>query len=179
VARHPDWFARLDSIEEVVRRARDLEDLGRKEIQAIFQCGERDSIRLLHKFGARERNDALSLPRSALLAQLGAVRAGGAYAAFLRRRRDVAGQLAQARAETAARQFRVRPGLPEERRGGLRDLPGTIAWRRLAPGGPARFEILYDDGADLMWQIAEFLSAAGVDRDEFFAGTEPADGASR
>jgi hypothetical protein len=29
-----------------------------------------------------------------------------------------------------------------------------------------------------MWQLAEFLSAAGVNRNEFFAGTEPSDGAS-
>jgi hypothetical protein len=51
-------------------------------------------------------------------------------------------------------------------------------WRRAAPNGPGQFEVLYDDGADLMWQLAEFLSAAGVNRDEFFAGTEPSDGAS-
>lgn len=31
---------------------------------AIFGVGERDSIRLLHKFGAIERDDVLSLPRS-------------------------------------------------------------------------------------------------------------------
>ena len=47
------------------------------------------------------------------------------------------------------------------------------------PAVPGRFEVLYDDGADLMWQLAEFLGAAGVNRDEFFAGTEPSDGASR
>jgi hypothetical protein len=179
VARHPDWFLRLDSIEEVVRRADDLDNLGRKEIQAVFQCGERDAIRLLHKFGAGEREDALSLPRSALLAQLGAIRSGDAYSAFLRRRRDVAGQLARARTETATRRFRVGPALPEERRTGLGDLPQTIAWRRVAPVGQARFEILYDDGADLMWQLAEFLSAAGGDREEFFAATEPSDDAPK
>jgi hypothetical protein len=57
----------------------------------------------------------------------------------------------------------------------LEDLPETIIWRRAGPTGPARFEIRYDDGADLMWMLAEFLNAAGVNRAEFLAGTEPED----
>ena len=179
MARHPEWFERLDAITEVVRQSSDLEWIGRKEMKAIFSCSERDSIRLLHKFGAQDRDDALSLPRSALLAQLEAIRAGGAYTAFLRQRYDVAQQLTAARAEAAARQFRATSRTPEDRRTRLQDLPPTITWRRAAPRGPARFEILYDDGADLMWQLAEFLSAAGVNREEFFAGTEPADDGAR
>ena len=78
----------------------------RKEIKAIFGCSERDSIRLLHKFGAEERDNALSLPRSALLAQLGAICRGTTYGAFLRQRQEVARHLTAARAETSARQFR-------------------------------------------------------------------------
>src|SRR5215470_7083076 len=151
MARHPDWFERLDAIIEVVREAEQVEWLGRSEIKAIFNCSERDSIRLLHKFGAEERDDVLSLPRSALLAQLEAIRAGSTYAAFLRQRWDVAKQLSSARAEVAARQFRLRSTAPEERRPCLQGLPKTITWQRTA-GGPGRFEILYDDGADLMWR---------------------------
>jgi hypothetical protein len=179
MARHPDWFERLDPILEVVRRSSGLEWIGRQEMKAIFGCSERDSIRLLHKFGAAERENALSLPRSALLAQLEAIRAGSTYAAFLRQRQDVVKQITAARAEAAARQFRATSQAPEDRRARLQDLPKTITWQRAAPSGPGRFEVLYDDGADLMWQLAEFLSAAGVNRDEFFAGTEPADGAAR
>lgn len=175
MARHPEWFERLDAILDVVRQAGHLEWLGRTEMKAIFNCSERDSIRLLHKFGAEERANALSLPRSALLAQLEAVRGGSTFAAFSRQRQGVAKQLAAARAETSARQFRVRAAAPEERSARLQDLPRTITWRRAAPTGPARFEILYDDGADLMWQLAEFLNAAGVNRTEFLAGTEPTD----
>ena len=70
MARHPEWFERLDAITEVVRQSSDLEWIGRKEMKGIFSCSERDSICLLHKFGAQDRDDALSLPRSALLAQL-------------------------------------------------------------------------------------------------------------
>ena len=179
MARHPDWFERLETIIEVVRQSDRLESLGRKEIKAIFCCSERDSIRLLHKFGAAEQNDALALPRTALLTQLEEIRGGNPYAAFLRQRHGVARQLTAARVETAARQFRVRPGLPEDRRARLEDLPGTITWRRSNPAGPGRFEILYQDGADLMSQLADFLGAAGVNRDEFMAATEAPDGTAR
>ena len=170
MARHPDWFERLDAISDLVRRADQLEWLGRHEIKAIFGCSERDSIRLLHRFGAEEHGNALTLPRSSLWAQLEAIRAGSTYAAYLRQRSNVVGQLTAARAEAAARQLRIRP---EERLAGLQDLPKTIAWRR------GRFEIVYRDGADLMSQLADFLRAAGINREEFFAGTEPDDGEIR
>src|SRR5689334_20188190 len=130
MARHPEWFERLEAIIEVVRQAGHLEWLGRNEIGAIFGCGERDSIRLLHKFGAEERANALTLARPALLLQLEAVRAGSTYAAFSRQRQDVARQLTTARAEAAARQFRVQAADPSAARAKLQDLPGTIIWRR-------------------------------------------------
>jgi hypothetical protein len=179
MARHPEWFERLDPILDVVRQSVGIETIGRKEMKAIFGCSERDSIRLLHKFGAQVRDNALSVERSALLAQLQAIRSGSTFGAFLRQRQGVARQLAEAGAEAAARRFRVAFGSPGRRGVQLDDLPKTIAWRRPAPKGPGRFEILYKDGADLMRQIAEFLSAASVSRDEFLAGTEPADGAAR
>ena len=177
MARHPDWFQRLDAIVEIVSRADRLEWLGRTEIEAIFACSQRDSIRLLHKFGASERDDALSLPRTALLAQLQAIRSGTSYAAFLRQREGVARELTAARAATAARQFKVRPVVPDAPPARFEDLPDTITWRRPFGNGPARFEIVYRDGADLMGQLAEFLATAGVNREEFFAATEVADDA--
>ncbi len=172
MARHPEWFERLEAISQTVRRS-ELEWLGRKEVRAIFGCSERDSIRLLHKFGAEERDNALSLPRPSLLAQLDAIRGGSTYAAFQSQRHSVARQLTAARTESAARQFRVESPAPA----GLDALPATITWRRITATGPARFEIVYQDGADLMRQLAEFLSAAGSSREEFFAGTEPHDDA--
>ena len=56
------------------------------------------------------------------------------------------------------------------------DLPGTLTWRRTVPAGPARFEILYDDGADLMWQLSEFLRVCSSNRDDYFEATEPQSG---
>jgi hypothetical protein len=126
------------------------------------------------RFGAEERNDALQLSRPELLIQLEAVRAGSTYTSFLQKRRGVAQQLHAARAEASARQFRVRPAVVEERQPRLEDLPKTITWRRDGTPGPGRFEILYDDGADLMAQLAEFLRAAGLNRLEFLAAVEPA-----
>ena len=107
MARHPEWFDRLDAILEVLRQADELVWLGRTDIKAIFNCSERDSIRLLHKFGAEERANALSISRASLLAQLDAIHSGTTFAAFSRQRQGVAKHLAAARAETAARQFRV------------------------------------------------------------------------
>ena len=179
MARHPDWFERLDCITEAIRQADPLDWFGRNEIKAVFACSERDSIRLLHKFGAVEQNNALLLPRSSLLAQLEAIRRTGSYAAFLQQRRDIAGQLTAARAEAAARRFPVTAAAPEDRQPSFEDLPKTITWRRAAGDGPGRLEVLYADGADLMRQLAAFLSAAGVNREEFFAATEPADADAR
>ncbi len=172
MARHPDWFERLDAIEETARQS-SAEWLGRNEFQSLFGVSERDAIRLLHKFGAEERANALAVGRSALVAQLGALRAGSTYAAFSRKREGVAQQLAAARAQTSARQFRVRSAVSGEPTARLDRLPETVTWKRASPGGPARFEVLYDDGADLMWQLADFLEAAGCDRAGFFRGTEP------
>ena len=177
MARHPEWFERLEAIQEVVRRA-EGEWLGRKEIKAIFGCSERDSIRLLHKFGAEERDNSLSLPRSALRVQLEAIQAGSTYAAFHSQRQGVARHLTEAREETAARQFRV--NLPEEptvRR--FQDLPETVTLERAVPDGAGRFEIRFTDGADLMRQLASFLSVSGANREEFFAATEPSDASAR
>lgn len=173
MARSPDWYARLDAILATLRTTTTLEGLGRSEVGALFGCGERDSIRLLHKFGAVEWGNALTLDRASLLPQLEAIAAGGSYAAFRRQREGVAQHLAQARTETAARQFRARAAFPETSVPRLADLPPTLTWRRAARQGSARFEIRYQDGADLLSQLAEFLHAAGAHREEFFEGTEP------
>lgn len=173
MARHPQWFEQLDSILAALAQT-PVEWLGRAEIRALFRLGERDAIRLLHCFGAEQRNNALSLPRPALLTQLEAIRNGSTYAAFLAKRRQVARHLAAARSENAARQFPVRLAEPAEALPSLDLLPSSITWRRTTPQGPARFEILYQDGADLMTQIAEFLTAASANRAEFCLATEPA-----
>ena len=176
MARHPDWFERLDAIRDTVYNAHTLEWVGRNEIKAIFGCGDRDAIRLLHKLGADTRSNALTLHRSSLLSQLDAISRSSTYARFLQHRHNVAQHLTAASAESRTRQFAVAIPSATARCGSEFDnLPATISWRRSTPDGPARFEIVYRDGADLMTQLAEFLSATGTNREEFFAATEPSD----
>jgi hypothetical protein len=174
MARHPDWFERLDAIQTLVSKAQTLQWLGRAEIKAIFECSERDSIRLLHKFGASIQNNALCLLRTALLTQLEALRSSSTYAVFLQKRHNVARHLTTAQAESTTRRFTVRTPSHEAPSGSeLLNLPHTISWRRTERFGAGRFEVLYQDGADLMSQLAQFLSAAGVNQREFMAATEP------
>ena len=130
MARHPDWFNRLDAILEAGRQT-PVDHLGRLEVRALFAVSKRDSIRLLHKFGAAEIGDALSLPRSSLLAQLEALQSGTAYSAFLRQHQQVAKHLAVAHAENVARRRRI-PGSAEFQAGkSIADLPAGV---RLEPG---------------------------------------------
>ena len=170
MARYPEWFSRLDRIEEGVRSA-ETEFFGRREIQAVFECSERDSIRLLHKFGAIERLNVLSLPRAALLTQLEVVRRASAYRSYVQQRQQVGRRLTEVQGEIAARQFRIAPKL-EPRKGRFEDLPKTIRLEPAIAGSPGRLEIVYSDGADLMRQVADFLAVAGVNREEFLAVTE-------
>lgn len=168
MARHPDWFARLDAILDTTRQM-PLECLGRKEIKAVFACSERDSIRLLHKFGATVNADALSLPRSSLLAQLEALQSGTAYSAFLRQRQQVAKHLAVAHAENVARRRRI-PGAAQFQAGkSLADLPAGV---RLEPGRivcefayPEDFWAMIDTLADVAAQDPEAFENATLRRD--------------
>lgn len=170
MARQPRWFEQLDSILVALDGA-PIDWLGRTEVRALFGLGERDAIRLLHRFGAAQHHNALLVSRQALQKQLEAIRNGSSYAAFAARRRHLAEGLSAARSQSAARQFRV--PLPQPRPS-LDELPASITWRRETSKGLARFEILYHDGADLMSQLAGFLEAASADRTEFFRSTEPA-----
>jgi len=163
MARHPDWFERLDAILDTIRQM-SLECLGRKEMKAVFACSERDSIRLLHKFGATVKADALSLPRSSLLTQLEALQSGTAYSAFLRQRQQVAKHLAVAHAENVARRRRI-PGSPQFQGGkSLADLPAGV---RLEPGRivcefayPEDFWAMIDALADIAAQDPEAFENA-------------------
>jgi hypothetical protein len=125
MARFPDWFQRLDAIVDVIQQT-SLDVLGRREIAALFSCSDRDSIRLLHKFGGTHTADALLLPRSSLLSQMEAIRSSAAYATFLRKRHRVAQSLSVAQAETIAR-HRLIAGSAEFQVGKtLKDLPAGI-----------------------------------------------------
>ena len=54
-----------------------------------------------------------------------------------------------------------------------KDFLGATLARRTDPGGAGRFEVVYDDGADLLWQLAEFLRVVGANREAYTKATEP------
>ncbi len=65
MARQPEWFSRLDTIEETLQHLLAAEWFGRQEVAAAFGVSDRDSIRLLHKGepGTGRLSDALPAPR--------------------------------------------------------------------------------------------------------------------
>lgn len=130
MARFPDWFLRLDAIVDVLRQT-PIEFFGRRELAALFSCSDRDSIRLLHKFGASHAADSLSLPRGSLLTHLETIRSSPAYATFLRKRHQVAHTLAAAQAENVARHKRIAGSAEFQSGKTLNDLPPGIS---LQPG---------------------------------------------
>ena len=168
MARHPGWFERLDAILDIARQS-PAEFFGRREMKAVFACSERDGIRLLHKFGATEIADALSLPRASLLTQLEELRLGTAYAAFLRQRQQVAKHLAVAHAENVARRRRI-PGSAQFQAGkSLADLPAGV---RLEPGRivcefayPEDFWAIIDALADIAAQDPDAFENATLAKD--------------
>lgn len=129
MARHPDWFQRLDSILAAAREA-PSDTFGRREIRALFGCAERDSIRLLHRFGAEKAADALSLPRGLLVSHLEAVRRSPAYATFQRKRRQVAKHLAAAQADHIARQQPIAGTVDFQSGRTFADLPAGLRLER-------------------------------------------------
>jgi hypothetical protein len=173
MARHPKWFETLDAILDEVR-ANPVEHFGKAEITALFGFKhDRDGFRLLEKFGAQTVANRLSVSRSSLVAQLEAVRSGAAYAAFVHTRTEVVKSLRASQAQRVARQFRVPAPAQAPSKPRLQDLPPTVTWRRTDPTTPGRFEVVYDDGADLLWQLAEFLRVVGANREAYTEATEP------
>ena len=165
MARHPDWFERIDTVIDLTRHTT-ADALGRNEIRALFGCSERDSIRLLHKFGAILLHDALSLPRAALLAKLEEIRSGAAYTAFLRQRQQVAQKLAIARAEHTAHRHKIRGAAEFQYGKSLNDLPPGV---HLEPGRivfdfthPEDFWAMVDTLADIAAQDPESFAQASA-----------------
>ena len=106
MARYPEWFERLDAILSAIEAA--PEQLGRQEIQQLFGVSERDSLRLLNRFGAGRSGDALALDRTSLRHQLEAIRATTAFHAF-RAQRGQVGRTVAAEASHAREHSRHHP----------------------------------------------------------------------
>lgn len=172
----PAWFRDLPCIlEKLERSSRSL--LDRQAVEALFGVEERRARQLLRQFAGPEGlvpvGNALGVPRDRFCHHLRRFAQGEEVAQAEEEGRYAAEQREDLKSETPAQRFRILLGEPVGRPR-LAQLPETITWRRTQPFGPARFEIWYDDGADLMEQMAKFLRAASAQKEEFYAGTEPA-----
>ena len=107
MARPPDWFDRLDALQAILR-ASEIPSLGRREMQELFACSERESLRLLNRFGAVKIGDTLQLARRpALLTQLEALRASRTFQLFRQKQQQLSETMAVARPASKARFRRI------------------------------------------------------------------------
>jgi hypothetical protein len=159
MARSPEWFERLPDILKSAAQA-EVPTFGHREIEALFGVSRRDAFRLLHKFGASEAGDALSISRENLVAQLDAIGGGDTYQAYLRRAGDMGEQLRVVREAAPGRLIRLPVGRNPPT---VAELPEGISIRPLLPGQAGRIEIEFGTRADLWWKIAELARARARD----------------
>jgi hypothetical protein len=165
MAKYPDWFDRLDSILTTLG-ASPLDSLDRREIEALFACSERDSLRLLNRFGANKTGGTLQIERASLVRQLEALRTSGAYRSFLSKEDRVTGTMAVAKPASRAR-FRRIAGSAEFEPRRLGDLPDAIT---LAPG---LLQVRFELEEDLWYLLDQLADIAAQDSDAFRRRVEP------
>ncbi len=159
MARYPDWFDRLPSILETLRSS-ELNTLGRRDLQQLFGCSERDSLRLLNRFGAIKDHDALQIDRPSLLGQLEAVRDSPIFGAFRRQTGRVTAALSAAKPATQAR-FRRIAGSVDFQPRRLAALPQEVT---LEPG---RLEVRFGTEEDLWYLLDQLADIAAQDGEAF------------
>lgn len=88
MARAPSWY---DHVDEAVVALRDFPapTLERPDIERMFKLSRRDAVRFLHRFGAVERRDRLTIAPHKLLARLEDVQSSAEFLAERRRRAEL------------------------------------------------------------------------------------------
>jgi hypothetical protein len=171
MARYPEWFERLDGILSELKGS--PERLGRDEIRVLFGIGERDSLRLLNRFGARRSGDALAIDRGSLLHQLEALRSTGAYRAFRAQRgavgRAVAAEAGQGREDSPShpKRHRIHGTANFVPRPKLANLPPGV---KLEPG---RLTVEFAYSEDLWHALDQLANLAAADYEAFEQVAEP------
>ena len=167
MARPPDWFDRLDALQATLR-ASEIPSLGRREMQELFACSERESLRLLNRFGAVKIGDTLQLARRALLTQLEALRASRTFQLFRQKQQQLSETMAVARPASKARFRRIA--------GSVEFVPRT--WTELSADitlEPGRLEVRFATEEDLWFLLDQLADVAAQDGEGFRARIEPAD----
>jgi hypothetical protein len=166
MARFPDWYSRLDTILQTLAES-PLETLGRREMQILFACSERDSLRLLNQFGAVKQKDALRIAPVRLRTQLEDLRDSPAFQRYRQRGGQVAAQMSAAQLAAQARFRRIAgsvKGVPRK----LAELPEGIT---LEPG---RLEVRFQLEEDLWHLLDQLADIAAQDEQAFRQRAEPA-----
>ena len=165
MARVPDWYLRLEDLLLAVQES-SREKLGRGEVQTLLACSERDSQRLLKRWGATRTDGALQIERAALLRQLETLRDSPAYRTFLQKQGQVAARLTEAKPAAKARFRRIAgslEGVPRQ----LAELPEGLT---LEPG---RLEVRFQVEEDLWHLLDQLADIAAQDEHAFRQRAEP------
>jgi hypothetical protein len=168
MARAPSWYDHLDEAVGTLRHF-PAPTVERPDVERVFHLSRRDAIRLLHKFGARERNDRLTIPRDALVRRLEAVRESPEYLSERRRREH----LRESRAELHRHAAAQRILLPVAARAAEATVAMLPPYIRLYRG---RMEVDFPEGChdELLGRLLEVARAACDDPEGFRAAVEEA-----
>ena len=171
MARFPDWYDRLDIILDNLAEL-SLETLGRREVQKLFACSERDSLRLLNHFGATKQKDALRIAPSQLRAHLEELRNSPAFRQYRQQTEQVAALVEVAKPASRGRFRRIAGtihGVPRK----SAELPAGIL---LEPGW---LEVRLELEEDLWHLLDQLADIAAQDEQAFHQRAEPARSARR
>lgn len=102
MARAPSWF---DHVDEAVVALREFPapTLERPDIERMFRLSRRDAIRFLHRFGAVERRDRLTITPHKLLGRLEDVQSSAEFLAERRRRSELRDRRIEIQKQAVAR----------------------------------------------------------------------------
>jgi len=166
MARVPAWFNRLEAVLLTLQES-SWEKLGRGELQTLFACSERDSQRLLKRWGATRTDGILQIERSALLRQLETLRDSPVYRAFLHKQGQVAARMTVAKPAAKARFRRIAgslEGVPRKR----------TEWPEGLTLEPGRLEVRFQLEEDLWHLLDQLADIAAQDEHAFCRRAEPA-----
>ncbi len=104
MARTPTWY---DHVDDALAALRDFPapHVERPDVERLFRLSRRDAIRFLHRFGAHEKNDRLTIAAKSLASKLEQVRVSSGYVSELRRRERLRAGRVELQRQASARRF--------------------------------------------------------------------------
>lgn len=167
MARPPTWFDHLDDAVIALHQF-PAPTVERPDIERLFCLSRRDAIRLLHKFGAEERKDRLTIGRDKFLRSLNEVRQSAEFLAERRRREILREKRTELRRQNAAREYLLPVQLQPQAPAAV--LPDPVKLYR------NRLVVDFPDGAhdELLARLLEVARTARDDPEGFRIAVEEA-----